>query len=395
MKTDDTQSDVREAFAELSKDASHGTDSASAGDDGGQSDAAGDSGVGAAADVAGAGGKAAAVQRPVSDSDGVGDDGGTTGASEASRARGPDGKFIKAESKTVEPKPAAPTQTVAPVAAPTQTQTAAPAQAVQTPTFKAPQSWKPEMREKFSSLPPELQAEISRTETEWQKFKGDSGTARRVHQAVAPFEAEFKAMGADVTQALPGILSTVKALAKGDTQTKARILGQMVTTYLGKDEAGLKALAMAIDTPEQAAAVDPVAIEQRILAQMQQRQEEASIQQALQEFGAEPREFLPDVETVFGAIIRQKRAMGESPSAKMLQEAYDQACWATPEVRAVLTQREASRAAKATQEAANKAKAAAVSVRPSHVVAPPADTASATTEDDVRAAFAELSSRVR
>lgn len=298
------------------------------------------------------------------------------------------GKFVAKpkDSATGAPKVEAEAKTPAPVASPPAL-SQPPAPVTTTPTLKAPQSWKADIREKFATLPPEVQAEVLRRETEVQQAMQGSAPAKRVYEAIAPFEADFKAMGADVAQALPGILSTVKALAKGDVQTKARILGQMVTSYLGKDEAGLKALASAIDMPEQAAAVDPAAIEQRIWAQMQQRQENAAIQQALQDFGAEPREFLEDVMPDFQAFVQAARARGEPPSAKLLEDAYRKACRVNESVSAVLAQREAAKAAQAAQASAQAKANASVSAKTSP--APVAPTA----PKGIRAALEEAAAK--
>jgi hypothetical protein len=308
------------------------------------------------------------------------------------RARGPDGKFLPkaAEAKTVPPKVEAKTETPAPVNATTAT-TPPPAPAVTTPTLKAPQSWKADVREKFNALPPEVQAEVLRRETEMAQTFQAIAPAKKLQAVVSQHEDMFKAEGADPAQAIGGILQTVRRLATGSAQEKAAIVAQMVRGY-GVD---IETLARTLDAPPQQAApaaIDPAAIERRVLERMQAQQEEAAIAQAIQQFGAEPREFMADVEPMMAAIVQSARARGETPSAKMLQDAYDKACWATPEVRAALQQREAGEKAKAAAAAAQKAKAAAVSVRPTHAVAPPV-ASSGSPQDDVRAAIAELRNR--
>jgi hypothetical protein len=294
--------------------------------------------------------------------------GGKTGE----RVRGPDGKFAKAEAAaTKSPPEVVKVATPAPVAA-EPSATPAPVPAIQT-AVKAPQSWRPEIREKFAALPPEVQAEVVRREAEVQQMAQTIAPAKRLHQAVAQFDHMFKAEGIAAEQAIPSILQTVQRLATGTPQERATIVAQMVRGY-GVD---IQALAQAIDAPApqaQPQQVSPQAMAEQAWQHLQQRAEQEQIQAALQEFGATPREFLSnaEVEQTMTAIIVSARARGEPASVKLLADAYDRACMATPDVRATIQQREAAKAAQAAQAEAQRARNASASVKTTSTAVSPA-----------------------
>lgn len=312
------------------------------------------------------------------------------------------GKFL--------PRGAAPA--VAPAQKAVVTPLGAPAQAIGTPeatpaseppkptapAVKAPQSWRPEVREKWASLPPEVQAEVARREKEVGAALQESATARKgwesFREVVGPYEALIRAEGGEPLKAVGSLLQTAAALRTAPPAMKAKLVANIIQQYgvpvdvLDAALAGHAPAAPAQGTPPQQ--LDPEALlqqaEQRVFQRIQGQQQQALTAKAQQEAEA----FISGGEAEFieeesgGVRIRDLMAnfldaAGRSGVRLTLKDAYDRACAIHPEVSKVLEQRKAAQTATASQAATQRAKAAASSVR-SQPAAPP----QASQPDDLR-----------
>lgn len=365
MKVENTQDDVRAAFESAAKE-SEAADVVPV--DAGSNEPVADDSGSAAADV-----PVASESAPVSTE---------------SRVRGPDGKFTK-KTETAAPVAAKADTTKAPVAADA-TQTPAPVTATQT-AVKAPQSWRADVREKFAALPAEVQAEVLRREAEVAQTLQTIAPAKRLQQALAPYEADAKAQGADLTAMLPGIMQTVTSLAKGSEKQRAQILAKMVSGYGVTVESLAEALGGATQ-PGSPTAINPDVIAQqaeervfqRLQAQRQQQLQQSAVQEIESFISSGQAEFLEDVREDMAILFERGRA-------KTPAEAYELACRMNPDVFKVVQQREAAKAAQAQQQNVAKAKGAAVSVRSAPAVSPIQREESGNTIDDIRATIAQLS----
>jgi hypothetical protein len=302
------------------------------------------------------------------------------------------GRFAKPGPAPAPVKPAA-TATAVPAAPPsadaTPPATEAPKPA--TPTVKAPQSWKPEVREKWAALPPEVQAEVDRREKEVGVALKESGEARKSWQAfrevVGPYEGLIRAAGSEPLKAVGSLLQTEAVLRTALPAQKAQVVANIIKQYgvdvTALDEA-LTGKVPAIPTHGAAPALDPEALlqqaEQRVFQRLQtQRQQsiEAKAQADTEAFvNSGEAEFLEDVRGLMANLLD---SAGRSGIKLTLKDAYDRACLLSPEVSKVLEQRKAAQAATVTQAATQRARTAASSVR-SQPAAPPA----AAESDDLR-----------
>lgn len=340
------------------------------------------------------------------------------------RARDGKGRFAKGGKPKAEAKPVEKPVETAPEARPEEVQPEQAAQPQeqpkpQTPELKPPQSWRPAAREKWASLPPEVQAEAVRREKEVQTALQEAAPAKKLaadfQQAIAPFEAmiraEQTAAGEQYSplRTVQNLLHTAAALRTAPPAAKAQLLTGIVKGYgvppadlvVGLVKAGAVTVeqldaALAGEAPPQGQPSQPPLdanalaqqVRQQLLQELQaQRQQHAQTeaQREIQTW-AEGKEFYEDVRHLMRGLLL---AATEEGRAMSLDEAYDIACRTDKDVSAILSQRDAAKAANASQASTQRARAAASTVRtqPASIQQParPKDTYSA-----VEAAWAQL-----
>jgi hypothetical protein len=242
-------------------------------------------------------------------------------------------------------KPAEPTKPEKPVDVPA---------ALAPITTKAPQAWKPESRDKFPTLPPDVQQEVLRRENEISTTLARTAEERRVandfHTIASPYAAMYQARGTNAMVAAKELFNADYTLQTGTQQQKADLLTKLIKQY-AVDLQTLDSTLAGVQSKEPA--VDP-AVEQRIrqmeqwAAQQQQQAQqsrETTLNSTIDKFASDPKnEFFNDVAPHMIALLN-------GGAASTLEDAYDQACHANPNVRKTLTDRE--QANKARLKAAN------------------------------------------
>lgn len=319
-------------------------------------------------------------------------------AAAATPARGATGKFTKPGQAPSVPT-LAPTAPAAASTSPAETP-AATAATPPTPTVKAPQSWRPEVREKWAVLPPEVQQEVARREREVATALQETAGARRTAEAFTRLVEPYRALMTDEPiKVVGGLLQTFAALRTAPPAHKAQLVARLIQDY----QIPVDALASALDgqpasqqpgQPPAAPALDPETLlsqaEQRVMQRIQAQTQKAMAEKARREteaFVASGKaEFFDDVRDLMANALD---IAARSGVALTLQEAYDRACVLHPEVSKVLEQRKLSTAATANNAATQRAKAAASSVRSQPAAAP-----AAPAPDDIRSQLEASISRL-
>lgn len=249
------------------------------------------------------------------------------------------------------------------------------------PLERAPQAWKPEAREFWKDIPPAARAEIVRHEQQVQSTLRETAEVRRfadaVQKTISPFEHFIKAEGSNPIAAIDNLFSTAARLRTGTADELAGLVTQMINQF-GVGRFGNQfiekldsALAGQAPRPENP---DMTAMRQRFeqeLAPLRQMQEQMTQQQTHQQrvveeaAGNEVQTFLHSVE--FGGDVRSEMAdiidvYANRGQVLSLQQAYEIACRAHPEINNVMQQRERASIANSMTKTANRAKQAAVSV---------------------------------
>lgn len=367
----------------------------------------------------GGGDEAEASEAPAADAAdlGAGDAGGDSDVDAGPARPGPgDGEKVlgdKARDERGRFQPRAPTApgkagaqagTKAPPPAIDATQTPAPAPATSTqtppPQFKAPQSWRPELREKWAAVPPEVQGEIDRRERETavalKEAAGVRQFTQQLQQALTPYEPLLRSFGPTPVEALSNALQSMHQLYSGPVNVRAKALATLI------DQSGVPIEAIngawsGEPSPQQGspwADMDPQTIFQRAKEEMRQelaqQREQVARQQVMQEVNA----FASDARNEFFERVQGRvAALMQGPAEMTLQQAYEEACWADPEVRKVLLQREAAEQAKAVNASTQRARAAASSVKSHPATASVSGEEPDTIHDYVRAAMRKHAGR--
>lgn len=231
----------------------------------------------------------------------------------------------------------------------------------------APNSWKAEAKAKWSSVSPEIRAEILRREEEvhrgFSRLDEERNLGKHFNEAVTPYLPMIQAEGANALDAVKNLLHTAYQLRVANPTQKADLLIQLAHTY-GAD-------LNRFQNSSANNAADPVRHLQSELAhlkhQLYQQEtyknqvEQSSLQQQIDSFRSDPKhQHFEQVRNEMGAFL-------QSGVAKNLEEAYEMAVWGRPDIRSTLlesqmTEREAQKATEIKQRA-EAARRASPSVR--------------------------------
>lgn len=199
---------------------------------------------------------------------------------------------------------------------------------------RAPSSWSPTVREKWSSIPEDVRAEIIRREEASalgvRKLQDELAPVRQLADGLQPYLQEARQAGLDANMYVQRTMAAERALRNPDPAQRFEALLSVADTYgiplrqyLGGQQPAPQ--------PQVPAEIQRQLEEQRA---WMARQEEQTIEREINSF-KDGKEFFEDVRSIMGDLIESGRAKG-------LEDAYEQACWMSPEVRKVLISREKS-----------------------------------------------------
>jgi hypothetical protein len=218
------------------------------------------------------------------------------------------------------------------------------------------------IKAKWKDLPEDVRAEWKKREDDIHRMMtshdGDLRMGRTVKEIAAPYEAIIRSEGGTVEGAFKDLLNTSYILRTGTPQQKAQAVQQAIQQF-GVDmryaqqgnqrvDPNLAYLQQEIQTLRKQA--DP----QVIKTQLQQEMERDRVSGEITAFAANP------ANVHFQTVRPAMKAILEGGQAKDLQDAYDQACWANPSIRAsLLKAQQSDEAEKRKAEMVKKQKAAA------------------------------------
>jgi hypothetical protein len=346
---------------------------------------------------------------------------GETQAQRDERARDESGRFAKApkDEPKIKAKPRQEAAPAKPQIAPAAREPVAPAPGVQ-PSAKAPQSWKPAARERFASLPPDIQEEILRVNRETTKVLQENAQLRQSGGAfeaqVRPYEATIRSSGMEPAAYVGSLLQTVHALTYGPPHAQADTLAAVVAQYgahlLQPDRQEpdgsftsplVRALAARLQgrqgaqpAPQGQAQQQQQFRDPRIDQMLAERasQIESSAQERSQAFRAS-HEFADDVADGVADILDLWAKQGKREvSAADMERAYTIACQSHPDVAPVFEQRRAAELAAKARASTQRSRAAAVSIRSRPAVEAPREKGKLNPREITEQAFDDISGRV-
>jgi hypothetical protein len=237
--------------------------------------------------------------------------------------------------------------------------------------MKPPESWTPASKAKFAELPPEIQQEVMRREEEvhrgFTKFDQQRVFGKQVEDVLSPYLPMIRSEGGDPLEAIGGMLQTGYILRTGDNESKVRAIGFLANKY----NIDLSPL-LRPQGQMQGQFVDPTVqqLQNQVwqLTQAQQnqqnfaeQQEQAQIHSTIDSFASDPANiYFENVKPEMAALLKEGRAQD-------MQEAYDMACWARPDIRPLMLQSQNKRLSEQNREKVNKARNASVSITGSPV----------------------------
>ena len=283
----------------------------------------------------------------------------------AEKIRDTQGKFAKEVNKDVTP-----------VVGETQTQVKA-----------APNTWRKEIADKWSTLPPEVQSEVERREADFHKgieqYKEKANFALNVEKAIAPYQATLNQLQISPEKAISELMSADHKLRYGSPAEKNAYFAQLAQSY-GVDIGQVQ--------QPQNQHIDPnIAYFQHKIAHLEgqvhqqtmmgQQKESEALNNEITKFSSDPSH------RHFESVKSDMAGLLQAGLAKDLSDAYEQAIWRNPTIRAsVLAEQQAEAKKEATQKAQAAKTAASVNVktRPSMPVSQPIGTMDDTIRSTLR-----------
>ncbi len=241
------------------------------------------------------------------------------------------------------------------------------------PTVKpSPKSLKKELADKhWATLDPELQDALLQRDSDYEKgiegYRTAAERASAFDKAVSPYMATINQLGVAPEVAAAHLLKTDHALRYGNNQQKMQVISQIFQDYGIDTNQAFSYLQNG--APQIDPNIAPVYQELQALKAQQNtwmREQQSREQMALNseiERAKEGKEHFDTVREDMAALLQAGRAND-------LDDAYDKAIWARPDLRATLLQQEVKKAEESVKQKAQaqRSQAAAVSVNGSSPV---------------------------
>lgn len=255
------------------------------------------------------------------------------------------------------------------------------------PTIRPPPSWSAEAKSQFATLPPTIQQEVLKRETEIQQGKAQWDTKaesyNKLDAILAPLDTRLAIAGTTRENYLTGLIKADEML-RGENRSEALV--QIARMYGIPLPNGQPQQYQQVDPPAQAP-VTPQLVEAAVQTALQrQRQEagQAEADAAIADFAADPANlYFENVKAEMGALLK-------AGSAKTLQDAYRMACNARDDIRALLT----PPAQPKQQPVPTQPNALSLTGSPPLGGSQASGASGGSLEDDIRAAMQEHSARV-
>lgn len=219
------------------------------------------------------------------------------------------------------------------------------------PQARVPAAWSAANKSKFGELPDWAQQEINRREEEvhkgFTKWDEERQFGKQLKDVISPYMPIIQAEGGTPLTAVQDLLNTAYILRTAPPQQKSQLFHNLARQY-------------GVDLGQQPGAnTDPtVAALQQQVAQLsgyinqtvnqQKQHEQESITSQIEAFAADPKNiYFNDVRNVMVGLL-------QSEAASTLQDAYDMAVYARPDIRSSLlaTQQQDTEAKRVADKAA-------------------------------------------
>lgn len=218
---------------------------------------------------------------------------------------------------------------------------------------KPPSSWRKEAAAKWAELPAEIRAEALKREADFHKgsetYKTKAQFADEIQSVLTPYEQNFKQLGISPAYAIKTLFDTESTLRNGTPEQKAMLFHKLARDYnVDLNAANISNDPYVANLQQQVSNYEAMLQHQKYEQEMAQKSELTSTIEGF----AQNHEHFESVRVHMGSLL-------SSGAAKDMQDAYDQACWANPTIRASLQakqlEEERAKARQIAEEAKRKA----------------------------------------
>jgi hypothetical protein len=229
---------------------------------------------------------------------------------------------------------------------------------------KPPRGWSPEAREKWTTIPEDIRSEIVRRE------EASAVGVRQLQERYQPYEQFVNNLGGYIQEAsqagiradqyIDNVMQTERTLRTADVPGRFQAILAIADQYgvplrdIINESVGQRVLPPA--QPQQQRAQIPQEIMQELQEMRQWREEQqgGAVNSQIAEF-SKHNEFFPEVHVQMANLI-------DANAAESLEEAYEMACWANPQIRGIMLQREDIKARQGVATGASVRPAGSVTV---------------------------------
>lgn len=229
------------------------------------------------------------------------------------------------------------------------------------PELRAPAAWKALSREHWGKVPPEIQRELVKREHEVNTRLQQDAEARNGFQmfqrVVGPYEGLIRARGAEPLAVVDNAVRAYVGLHTSPPQVQAQMVANMVRGLnIPIDVLDAALVGEVSRTPPPQQQFDPARFKQEL-------KEDFERERLVGEVAAwsQGKEFIDDVRDTMQGLLMAAAQRGQQMT---LDQAYERACRADPDIAAVVDQRKAADAAKAQAQKVAQVRNAASSVTP-------------------------------
>jgi hypothetical protein len=228
-----------------------------------------------------------------------------------------------------------------------------------------PNTWTAAAKAKWKELPADIQSEIAKREADVEKgftrLDEERSVGKSFKEVVSPYMPMIQSEGSTPIVAIQSLLNTAYKLRTATAQEKGQMLMDLAKQY-GADLSTVSQGQPQTDPNTQAIHRELADVKARLNGFLTEReqQEQGTITSLIDAFAADPKN------VHYEAVKADMAALLRAGRAKDLQDAYDKAVWASPDIRSTLLEqqladKEAKRVAEA-REKADKARKASVSI---------------------------------
>lgn len=246
-------------------------------------------------------------------------------------------------------------------------QVKAPKEVKKEPAIAPHNNFPAEIKSEWSKLDPKVQAALLKREADFEKIAStmdeERSFAKEMQKTILPYMPLINSSQSTPAKAVTELFNYAHILQTGSPQAKGQLLWQLAQRW----NADMRANPQVQQQPQYQLQNLQQELQQakeqlaKLPETIKQQQEKAQLQAVIDAFAADPKNaHYEKVKPVMAALLT-------SGQAKDMQDAYDKACFADPEIRSVrLAEEEKAKEAKRIAEAkakADKARNASVSVK--------------------------------